>query len=793
MKSYYPILSAVAAILLFCATGFSCSSSGNVSNQVEKPQCQIDDDCPIGKSCIANKCVASNLQPCQTSDECSSEQYCNAGFCAAIECSTQEDCPFGLSCIDNYCKTGWYVKCKTSDDCPLKSECVKGVCLESDGEKDGDLEPEAEREVTEAAEGSKEVPSEIETDPPVEFEEESLYNPEKLCQPCVSDADCGGNGNKCFADSSGTKYCFTACRTVADCGSGRFICLNHVDYGTVCYPTSNYCASTCFETGCPSGQVCGSDGKCKTVTSGTQGYCEPCSTDYDCIAGAVCMNDSSGSKYCGRDCSNSACADLSNSYCKRISDSIYQCWPISNSCNSACDCSKVNCNARYKCNPADCGCDAASDHCLNSGCPFDYDCNYASGECELRQQENCCNVIGFCEFYDMVCNTATCGCVLPPGQCQNNANCAPGETCEYITKKCVFDYCKSCRYSSDCSMARDISEDSTCVKGGCANYCENDSDCPAQAKCVEDDGGWTRYCVPISGSCSSSPDGDIDEEREADYEPEKEEEAAPELETGDDTATEELEEEFAAEEKEEEAEADEEVKDEEPTETESNCGGITLDGECVGNDLYWCNNGTLAVQKCGEANAECSQWSKAEGGDDGYWCRGIDGGSCASDDAPCMPGYTCANNVCHQSTDGDFTEAEKEETIEAEEEAASGTGQLGDPCPNGVNDCDPNSTDACLSNTNDGSSLCSIQCYSDYGCTAYKDDWCCLAISDGSQYCLPPEICNTVYGGTCSDPIKITSLPYNDTNVIGSNRAIGATAQTAQSPPTVRKKSTPLH
>ncbi|MBN2695696.1 hypothetical protein JXR93_13640 [bacterium] len=135
--------------LLIFMNLFSCSS--DLDSEI-KPECNYNEDCIDGYSCIDTFCVKScrNIicseneicdlytlecipKPCQTDSDCSSEFYCNInGECKSKEryCSSSDECFSGYRCdLDiNICKIESDI-CLKNDDCPFGMFCSSGECL----------------------------------------------------------------------------------------------------------------------------------------------------------------------------------------------------------------------------------------------------------------------------------------------------------------------------------------------------------------------------------------------------------------------------------------------------------------------------------------------------------------------------------------------------------------------------------------------------------------------------------------------------------------------------------------
>jgi len=101
-----------------CKNHLVCSPNGCVA-------CTVDAQCPGGKRCVANACVAK--AECERDEDClppGSGKVCQAGKCKA--CATDSECGPGGTCDAGACKRG--KKCSKDTDCADDEDCVDGVC-----------------------------------------------------------------------------------------------------------------------------------------------------------------------------------------------------------------------------------------------------------------------------------------------------------------------------------------------------------------------------------------------------------------------------------------------------------------------------------------------------------------------------------------------------------------------------------------------------------------------------------------------------------------------------------------
>ena len=698
------------------------------------------------------------------------------------ECTVNEECPIGETCQDGVCRPEGYLPCTSHDECPVGMFCVDGMCSNSDpvdGDKDDVLPADGDDQTdTDTDADSDPVVTDGDTDPGDSAGEQDVPLEDFLCHPCTTDPECPGDMNFCIEDNTGSTFCGATCRNTADCPSD-YLCKNF-PYGNQCVPLDGFCAESCVDTGCGEGMACDPDtGVCKPVGTGTQDFCEPCTNNSECIEGGICIPDATGNTFCGVNCLDAPC-DIPNTYCRRIDETTRQCWPMNNACASGCNCDTVTCANHTACNAMDCQCYPDNTHCSNVGCNAGLNCDPTTGDCVEGQVANCCTDPSICA-YGTTCNSYTCQCETPSGSCTSDDQCAPGQICEsFFLQMCIDEYCTPCSSSFDCA-----SFFSSCIDGGCANQCTSDAQCPSGAHCQID--FFSGYCVPDSGTCSG----------------------------------------------------------------EDPCGGVTYEGECRGNDLYWCEDNVLGHQVCDDVPALCQQY------ENDYYCRPVEGGPCGGSNPPCAIGYECVNEVCHATVDGDTDTVDTDpdvvdsdpdpvdsdpEITETVEDACGGVpatgecrgdvlywcdngttkvenctlltaaacaqhsdsvyycignegascdsrhpcttglqcidgtcrqqtgGTLGDPCPDGYDsDCDPNATDDCLSNNDQTRTLCSMECVADAACSSVVDGYCCRAISGGNLFCLPPDFCTDNGAGTCLAPIDAAPLPFTDSDTLSGD------------------------
>lgn len=83
-------------------------------------ECSEDSQCPKGKRCSANACIAA--PECTKDSECTDGKVCQAGKCKP--CVSDDDCGGG-TCDSGACKR---TPCTKNEDCADDEDCVNGFC-----------------------------------------------------------------------------------------------------------------------------------------------------------------------------------------------------------------------------------------------------------------------------------------------------------------------------------------------------------------------------------------------------------------------------------------------------------------------------------------------------------------------------------------------------------------------------------------------------------------------------------------------------------------------------------------
>jgi len=231
---------------------------------------------------------------CQSNNNCSAGQICQAGFCAEILCNSNSDCNGNGLCINSYCTT---YDCLNGNDCPTGTACVNESCIS----------------VGKSCQSNSDCLD--------------LSCMNQVCVQCLSTSSCP-TGQGCFNQ---------ACRYPYDGETGPNL-INYVspaqNNGNITAPPGYFCSATNCGTG-PNGRDpinCGGTATCpsfcpfcvNSVCRCTSGQnLEGCNSNSDCISG-LCSNTDLG-RICvpvGGECifnSNgtgcSGCCPVSKPYC----------------------------------------------------------------------------------------------------------------------------------------------------------------------------------------------------------------------------------------------------------------------------------------------------------------------------------------------------------------------------------------------------------------------------------------------------------------------------------------------
>jgi|GEM_PF-935412 len=599
-----------------CASGDTCNASGTCDSGGCTPSCGTNacgpdgcggscGSCPSGQTCNGGTCEAVCVPDCAGKDcgsdgcggtcgSCFGGATCDANGQCVSDCTP--DCT-NLECGDDGCGG-------SCGSCGAGEICTSGLC-EAVGSGCGDIAWEG---VCDYSTGSM-----------TWCEDGQLQT-----QACNSGC-CGwtgeDNGNWCWS-AQNCGFC------VNECDSGTSGCSNFGTHSWTCAePTANFpcrqrifsdCPGGCDETtgACVtctpdcSGKSCGDDGcggSCGTCPPGEQcsvitGSCEPeacvpdcsgkvcgddgcggicggCAADEECNAGqcvpGTCVPQCDG-KTCGPDGCSGSCGECpAGDFCNATGQCVTLCVPDcdgktcgTDGCGGSCG----ECAAGQFCDAGVCT-DSCTPVCDGKSCGDD-GCGSSCGVCADGQ---ICTDAGQCvDECTPDCDGKVCGLDGCGGSC---GACAAGEECDATGQCAAITGCGDVSFEGEC-------------QGTVVTWCEagslNSFDCADENKvCGFTEGlGFTcvadSTCIPqcdgkacgddaCGGSCGSCADGEL-------------------------------------------------CNASGQCEAETECGTVTYEGECQGDTVVWCDNGTLKTYDCTTQNKTCGFQAPA--------------------------GYTCVDNVC---------------------------------------------------------------------------------------------------------------------------------------------------
>lgn len=417
---------------MFACSGGSTTckdNNGCISGQV----CCIESGKQEGTCVAKDSCKAKTCETaCQGQSDCSNNQTCTNGCCAAKSCTgtpcqSNTDCTNKQACQNNCCVDNSTKSCSKADDCPDKQECVgatgSGVC-------------------------------------------------QACAKTCESSLDCSGNGITCYRGccrvapctnddgcktSAGKPYCDTktgSCVTCTEnkhcqeirtiCDTASFTCKKvECTDGADCPNAKPICNKETFK--CVEKPVCIEDADCTDIQLNRcdpkadngkgickKGHCVPCTSDDECgRSNDYCISTSQGLKdgrKCLKGCEKNA--DCPTGYdCEEkvgekfiVGKGIFVCFPRIQFCEDPCATKKCDPNTEF-CNLAKGGiCELKPVPCKS--CSIDDECN------EAGKTGNKCLQLGGGNFCGKTCSTKS--------ECPTNQKSSNGNTREF---ECVGGQC----------------------------------------------------------------------------------------------------------------------------------------------------------------------------------------------------------------------------------------------------------------------------------------------------------------------------------------------------------------
>lgn len=343
---------------------------------------------------------------------------------------------------------------------------------------------------------------------------------------CYNNAQCAsGYCNNYYCCSSGTCCSdnpnVVSCPTGQTCGSNyQCVSITNLANGASC--TAN---SQCTSGNCQNGMCCASGNVCCSTQSQctSAGYLR-CNEAHYCEAytenGGYCI---SGDTCTSRNCKNYVCCEAgkncctTNSHCTNDLGSMYTCGSNyyciagqlkadGQSCTKNTECTSGNCYNNLCCAAGQKCCKTWSDCEFSQNCGTNYYCvekpKKANGEnCTSSydcQSDNC----GFYNSAYTICCESGKTCCRSNSECPFAYTCGSNYYCVSSTPKKIEG--QSCTSNSECSS--NYCGNNICCQSG-KTCCTSDSNCPQFYVCNKNSGNY--YCVEktgvvTGGSCSSN-------------------------------------------------------------------------------------------------------------------------------------------------------------------------------------------------------------------------------------------------------------------------------------------------
>ena len=291
-----------------CALGQSCiMGCCQKKSETCLLACSTDDDCfsSIGETCINGCCDFSAATPSSTTSSSSGSfvcQSCNT----SNECSGEEFCDFSSNCCKYF---GCLLNCKKDTDCygfPCKSNC----CIFTPSGTSSSSSSSSSSGVT--------IPN---------------------CKSCLTSSECNSSEICDYKYKCCTPFTCTRCINNDDC-FGSFQCIsNCCKFGTLS-PSSSSSSSGAIIPNCNS---CFTSSDCSTSEYCSYKY--SCCTPFSCIR---CISDNECLKSLGERCISNCCKFTTSSSSSSSSGGII--IPNCKSCSTSSECGFSElCDYKYKC------------------------------------------------------------------------------------------------------------------------------------------------------------------------------------------------------------------------------------------------------------------------------------------------------------------------------------------------------------------------------------------------------------------------------------------------------------
>ena len=454
-----------------CEDGNKCSHSETCFDgtcQGSSPvNCNDGDPC-TGDACLpAQGCVHEfNSAPCDDSNMCTYNDFCQEGDCIAGE---PFDCDDANLCTDDVCSplkgclhTNNTLACDDQDPCTLQDKCSGGSCVGT-------------------------APKDCDDDNPCTND---ICIPLAGCSHSNNSNPCDDSDKCTVGDSCVAGSCVPG--QTSSCNDGNVCTDDLCDPALGCYHNTNAAACDDFNP-CTTNDKC-STGKCLGTGTIDCDDNNPCTKD-SCLPNGGCQHENI----------DVACTDGNpctlNDFCGNGT-----CQPgLEFDCNDGNPCTDDLCNDEGACEhaPNNGGCDDGNpctegDHCQ-------------AGECKPTTMTDCDD--------ENVCTTDACHPVDGCTHALNTAACDDGDPCT-AGDKCALGICEA-GATIDCTDANPCTADS-CLDGKCIHApqdgaCDDNNPCTENDICTgglcvgssltvcEDNNVCTQdYCLPLQG-CQHDP------------------------------------------------------------------------------------------------------------------------------------------------------------------------------------------------------------------------------------------------------------------------------------------------
>jgi len=273
--------------------GQDCDSNAGASFA-----CVETTDCGEFQICDQGQCIdESQIDSCESSNECPFGQFCDLAFNACVDCLMDDHCEVGLVCqADGTCGDG-SVECATDYDCPTGYVCDDlGQCVS--GGSTG---------------GGQDIPCASQAD----CEVYGRICENNICVPCTADSQCQAgyvcSAGTCTDPSSGGGgggggLPGGGCTSAYDCPEGQG-CFMGLMCGFCMVDTDCRDEETCDTASlqCISGSGSGGGG---------DGGAGGCTDAYDCAAGEGCLMGMCGFCMADTDCRSDETCDPGSLSCQ---------------------------------------------------------------------------------------------------------------------------------------------------------------------------------------------------------------------------------------------------------------------------------------------------------------------------------------------------------------------------------------------------------------------------------------------------------------------------------------------